>query len=215
MKHATVHRGNFLAFQLFFKRLLDLLISGAGLLILALPLGLMALAIKLDSKGPVFFLQERVGKDGKTFFIWKFRTMVEGAIHQGLGVNVAHDDERITRVGHWLRHWGVDELPQMINVFLGQMSLVGPRPTLAYQVQRYTHVQRRRLLMKPGITSLAVVNGRNDLSWKERIEYDVWYVERWSLWLDVKILFKTLWVVLVTHEGVYGAEGVNDDFTGG
>lgn len=212
MEHVTVRRERFLAVQLYVKRGLDVVVSSVGLLLLALPFGLVALLIKVDSKGPVFFLQERVGKDEKPFYIWKFRTMVVGAIHHGLGVNVAKDDERITRVGQWLRNWGLDELPQLINVFLGQMSLVGPRPTLAYQVKRYTNAQRKRLLMKPGITSLAVVNGRNRLSWERRIEYDVWYVEHWSLWLDVKILLRTLWVVLVTHEGVYGAEGINDDF---
>jgi len=116
--------------------------------------------------------------------------MVVGAVQQGLGYNIAKDDSRITRVGALLRNWGMDELPQLINVFVGEMSLVGPRPTLRYQVEHYNDFQRRRLKMKPGITSLAVVSGRNALSWKERIELDVWYVEHWSLWLDIKILFK-------------------------
>ena len=195
------------------KRLLDVAVSLVALTLLSVPLALIALAIKLDSKGPVFFLQQRVGLNGKHFDVWKFRTMVVGAVHRGLGYNVKRDDERITRIGHRLRNWGVDELPQLINVLLGSMSLVGPRPTLAYQVDRYNAFQRKRLRCKPGITSLAVVNGRNRLSWARRIEYDVWYVEHWSLWLDLKILFKTLWVVLVTREGIYGDEGVNDDFS--
>jgi lipopolysaccharide/colanic/teichoic acid biosynthesis glycosyltransferase len=138
--------------------------------------------------------------------------MVVGAIDQGLGVTVEKNDARITRVGNFLRNWGLDELPQLINVLLGQMSLVGPRPTLAYQVEQYDNEQLKRLWMKPGITSLAVVKGRNSLSWPERIRYDVLYVEQWSFWLDVKILVQTLWVVLITRKGVYGEDGVNDDF---
>ncbi|MCL6642778.1 MAG: exopolysaccharide biosynthesis polyprenyl glycosylphosphotransferase [Candidatus Bipolaricaulota bacterium] len=197
--------------QLVAKRLLDIVFSVVGLALLAIPFALIALAIKLDSKGPVFFKHERVGKDGKRFICWKFRTMIEGAINQGLGVTVAQDDPRITRVGRFLRNWGLDELPQLINVLKGEMSLVGPRPTFPYQVERYTAFQRRRLEVKPGITGWALVNGRNRLPWEERIKLDVWYVDHWSLWLDFKILLKTLWVVLVTHEGLYGEGGVNDD----
>ena len=198
--------------QLVLKRLIDILLSFIGLVLLAVPFVIIAVAIKLDSKGPIFFRQERVGKDGRLFKVWKFRTMVVGAVQQGLGYNIAKDDLRITRIGSTLRNWGLDELPQLINVFIGEMSLVGPRPTLSYQVEHYNNFQRRRLLLKPGITSLAVVSGRNALSWKERIKLDIWYVEHWSLWLDIKILFKTLWTVLVTHEGLYGEEGVNDPF---
>jgi len=198
--------------QLILKRLIDILLSLIGLVLLTVPFAIIALAIKLDSKGPVFFRQERVGKDGRSFKVWKFRTMVVGAVQQGLGYNVAKNDSRITRIGSVLRNWGLDELSQLINVFIGEMSLVGPRPTLRYQVEHYDDFQRRRLQVKPGITSLAVVSGRNALSWKERIELDVWYVEHWSLWLDIKILFRTLWTVLVTHEGLYGEDGVNDPF---
>ena len=198
--------------QLILKRLIDILLSLIGLVLLAVPFAIIALAIKLDSKGPVFFRQERVGKDGRSFKVWKFRTMVVGAVQKGLGYNVAKGDSRITRVGSVLRNWGLDELPQLINVFVGEMSLVGPRPTLSYQVEHYNDFQRRRLRVKPGITSLAVVSGRNALSWKKRIELDVWYVDHFSLWLDIKILFRTLWAVLVTHEGLYGEDGVNDPF---
>jgi lipopolysaccharide/colanic/teichoic acid biosynthesis glycosyltransferase len=198
--------------QLILKRFIDILLSLIGLVLLTVPFAIIAVAIKLDSKGSVFFRQERVGKDGRSLRVWKFRTMVVGAVQQGLGYNVAKDDSRITSVGSVLRNWGLDELPQLINVFVGNMSLVGPRPTLRYQVEHYDDFQRRRLQVKPGITSLAVVSGRNALSWKERIELDVWYVEHWSLWLDIKILFKTLWTVLVTHEGLYGEDGVNDPF---
>ena len=195
------------------KRLLDLGISIIGLIILAIPFTVIAIAIKLDSKGPVFFRQNRIGLNGKIFKPWKFRTMFIGAINKGLGYNVASHDPRITKVGWILRGWGLDELPQLINVFFGEMSIVGPRPTLKYQVEQYNNFQRQRLSAKPGITGWALIHGRNLLTWEERIEYDVWYSKHWSIWLDFWIMLKTLWVVLITHEGVYGAGGVNYDFT--
>ena len=198
--------------QLALKRSLDVSFSLVGLCVLAIPFSVIASAIKLESLGPVFFRQERVGKNGKLFQIWKFRTMVEGAERLGLGHTLARGDPRITRIGRILRAWGFDELPQLINVLKGDMSVVGPRPTLPYQVAHYDEAQRRRLSAKAGITSLGVVSGRNSLSWRERIQLDVWYVENWSLWLDLKILLKTLWVVLVKREGLYGESGVNDPF---
>jgi len=198
--------------QLFLKRLLDIVASFLSLVLLSPFFLVIALAIRRDSLGPVFFLQERVSKDGKPFVCWKFRTMIVGATNQGLGLNVAKRDPRITRVGNILRNWGVDELPQLFNILKGEMSLVGPRPTFQYQVNQYEEYERKRLLVKPGLTGWALVNGRNSLSWTERIKLDVWYVEHWSLWLDLKILFKTVWVVLVTREGLYGKGGVNDDF---
>ena len=194
------------------KRIVDVLAGSIALLVLAFPFAAVALAIKLDDRGPVFFRQERVGKGGRVFRVWKFRTMVVDAVSKGLGVVVAHNDERITRVGRFLRNSGVDELPQILNVLVGEMSLVGPRPTLAYQVERYNATQRRRLEVRPGITSLAVVSGRNALSWNERIDLDVWYIDHWSPALDLKILLRTLWCVLVTREGLYGKDGVNDSF---
>ena len=200
--------------KLAFKRVLDVFISFVSLVPLAIPFAIIAVAIKLDSEGPVFFRQERVGKDGKLFKPWKFRTMVEGAVNKGLRYNVAEDDPRITRVGRFLREWSLDELPQLMNVLKGEVSIVGPRPTLKYQVDRYNDFQRRRLLAKPGITGWAVIHGRNLLSWEERITYDVWYVDHWSLGLDLWIMLKTLWIVLITRDGVYGKGGVNDDFTG-
>jgi len=190
--------------QLILKRLVDILISLIGLILLALPFALIALAIKLDSKGPVFFRQERVGKNGRVFKPWKFRTMKTGAVEKGLGRHVARDDPWLTRVGRFLREWGLDELPQLITVLKGDMSLVGPRPTLKSQVEQYNDSQRRRLSVKPGITGWALIHGRNRLPWKERIELDIWYIDNWSLWLDIKILAKTLWVVLIKREGVYG-----------
>jgi len=194
------------------KRGLDVSISLVGLILLAVPFALIALAIRLDSPGSVFFRQERVGKGGGTFRVWKFRTMIAGAVDQGLGVTVAHDDPRFTRVGRTLRSWGLDELPQFLNVLKGEMSLVGPRPTLPYQAACYDDVQLRRLEVAPGITSLAVVSGRNALPWPERIKLDVRYVECRTLRLDLWILLKTVWVVLVTRKGLYGAGGINDPF---
>ncbi|MGC8979143.1 sugar transferase, partial [Caldisericum sp.] len=168
-----------------------------------------AILIKLDSKGPVFFLQERVGKDGKIFRVFKFRTMTTDAPEKTKGKYIDKDNPYVTRVGKILRRTGIDELPQLINVLKGEMSLVGPRPTLPYQVAKYNDFQKKRLLMKPGITSWALIHGRNKLTWDERIKYDVWYVENWSFWLDLKILFKTVWVV-ATGEGLY-AERETDD----
>jgi len=170
--------------------------------------------VKLDSKGPVFFTQERAGKDGKIFKAFKLRTMVENAEKMGLGYGIAKDDSRITRVGKHLR-WGIDELPQLINVFKGEMSMVGPRPTLIEQVNQYSKEHRRRLEVKPGITGWALINGRNKLTWPERIKLDIWYIDHWSLWLDVKILFRTIWVVIFKKEGIYGKDGVNRGYLEG
>jgi len=194
------------------KRVLDVAVSLCALLVLAVPFAITGIAIRLDSAGPVFFRQGRVGRGGKRFRIWKFRTMIADAESRGLGVNVSSDDDRITRVGRILRNWGLDELPQLLNVLVGEMSLVGPRPTLPYQVKHYDDFQCRRLEVKPGITSLAVVSGRNTLPWTNRIELDVWYVDHWSMLLDIRILLKTLWVVLVKREGLYGEDGINDPF---
>ena len=173
------------------KRALD--VAGAALVLaLAGPLlALAALAVKLEDGGPAFYRQRRVGLNGAEFELLKLRTMVVGAERQGAGYAVNEGDPRITRAGRVLRRLSVDELPQLWNVLRGEMSLVGPRPTLAYQVERYTPRQRRRLEVKPGITGWAQVNGRAARPWDERIELDVWYVEHRSLWLDLKILART------------------------
>ncbi len=194
-------------FLLILKRIIDVLASGIALIALLPIFAVIGILIKLDSKGPVFFVQERVGKDGKIFKAYKLRTMVDNSIAIG-GEKISQVDSRITRVGKHLR-WGIDELPQLINVFKGDMSLVGPRPTLPEQVKRYSKEHRRRLEVKPGITGWALVNGRNILSWPEKIELDIWYIDHWSLWLDLKILFKTVWVVIFKREGIYGKDGVN------
>ncbi|MGC8690988.1 MAG: sugar transferase [Caldisericum sp.] len=191
------------------KDIFDRIVSFVALVVF-LPLFLVtAILIKLDSKGPVFFLQERVGKDGKIFRVFKFRTMTTDAPEKTKGKYIDKDNPYVTRVGKILRRTGIDELPQLINVLKGEMSLVGPRPTLPYQVAKYNDFQKKRLLMKPGITSWALIHGRNKLTWDERIKYDVWYVENWSFWLDLKILFKTVWVV-ATGEGLYANRETDD-----
>jgi lipopolysaccharide/colanic/teichoic acid biosynthesis glycosyltransferase len=174
------------------KRALDLaLVSLIGLV--AVPVGaVIAAAIKLDGGGRVLFRQERIGRHGVPFEILKFRTLVDVPVREPADFLIAEADHRITRVGAFLRRSSLDELPQLWNVLVGQMSIVGPRPTLRYQVERYDDFQRRRLEVLPGITGWAQVSGRNRLSWPERIELDVWYVDHRSLALDLRILWATL-----------------------
>jgi lipopolysaccharide/colanic/teichoic acid biosynthesis glycosyltransferase len=173
------------------NRALDLAGASLGLVLASPFLAAAAIAIKLDGGGPVLYRQQRVGKDGREFELVKLRTMVVGAERQGAGWAVDHGDPRITRVGSVLRRVSLDELPQLWNVVRGEMSLIGPRPTLAYQVEQYTPHQRRRLDVRPGITGWAQVQGRASLPWEERIELDVWYVEHRSPSLDLKILART------------------------
>jgi exopolysaccharide biosynthesis polyprenyl glycosylphosphotransferase len=187
------------------KRALDVAGATAGLVVAAPVLGAAALLIKREDGGPVLYRQERVGRDGESFRVLKLRTMVVDAERQGAGYAVDDRDPRITRVGDVLRRTSLDELPQLWNVLRGDMSLVGPRPTLRYQVEQYTDRQRRRLEVRPGLTGWAQVNGRTSLPWSERIELDVWYVEHRSLLLDLRILARTVGV-LVRREGVYKGE---------
>jgi lipopolysaccharide/colanic/teichoic acid biosynthesis glycosyltransferase len=187
------------------NRLLDLVIAGLLLVVSAPLLGLAALAIKLESHGPVFYRQLRVGRDGRPFELWKLRTMVRGAERMGAGVYVLEGDSRITRVGRLLRRFSLDELPNLINVLRGDLAVVGPRPTVQEQVDRYTERQRRRLEVKPGITGWAQVNGRTSLPWPERIELDVWYVDHRSLRLDLAILARTA-RMLATGHGLYSED---------
>jgi len=173
------------------NRALDVAGAAIGLALASPFLGAAALAIKLDDGGPVLYRQRRVGKDGDEFELLKLRTMVVGAERQGAGWAVNRGDPRITRAGRLLRRVSLDELPQLWNVVRGEMSLIGPRPTLAYQVKQYTSRQRKRLDVLPGITGWAQIQGRASLPWEERIELDVWYVEHRSLRLDLKILART------------------------
>lgn len=154
----------------------------------AIPIGAACAAlVKLTSNGPVFFRQDRVGLGGKPFTVWKFRTMVDREDNP-----LFPDPERITTVGRWMRRLSLDELPQLINVAVGEMSIVGPRPTLPYQVERYDARQRQRLTVRPGLTGLAQVRGRNSLSWADRIEIDLEYISRQSFWLDLQVLVSTV-----------------------
>jgi lipopolysaccharide/colanic/teichoic acid biosynthesis glycosyltransferase len=190
------------------SRVRDVVGATVGLVLASPALALAALGIKLEDRGPVLYRQRRVGQDGRDFELLKLRTMVVGAERQGDGWAVNRGDPRITRVGRLLRRVSLDELPQLWNVVRGEMSLVGPRPTLRYQVEQYTPRQRRRLEVKPGITGWAQVHGRASLPWDERIELDVWYVEHRSLWLDLKILAKTpAALVRGTYKGQTGGWG--------
>jgi lipopolysaccharide/colanic/teichoic acid biosynthesis glycosyltransferase len=187
------------------SRAFDVVLA-AALFVLTLPLlVLAAIAIRLESRGPVFYRQLRVGRDGEPFELWKLRTMVPGAESMGAGIYVLEGDPRITRTGRLLRRFSLDELPNLVNVLKGDMAIVGPRPTVQEQVDRYTERQRRRLEVKPGITGWAQINGRTSLSWPKRIELDVWYVEHRSLRLDVQILVKTA-RMLATGHGLYSED---------
>ena len=188
------------------KRIIDMFVSFVMLVLLSPVLIFIALAIKLDDPGSVFFRQDRAGQNKQVFKIFKFRTMVRDAEKKGAGVFVEEEDPRITRVGKLLRHTSLDELPQLINIFKGEMSLVGPRPTLPYQVENYDERQIKRLKVKPGITGWAQVNGRSALTWPERIELDLWYLDNWSLWLDLKIIMMTFKVILA-KSNLYKPEG--------
>jgi lipopolysaccharide/colanic/teichoic acid biosynthesis glycosyltransferase len=179
----------------FGKRAVDVGVATFGLVALSPLLTLIALLIKLTSRGPVFYVHERIGKGGRPFGFIKFRTMVVGAQEQGSGILTLENDPRVTTVGRVLRRLSLDELPQLWNVLRGQMSIVGPRPGLAFQVEQYTPFQRRRLTVLPGITGWAQVNGRNAITWDERIERDVEYIERLSFGVDLRILLRTLTVV--------------------
>ena len=185
------------------NRALDVAIAGLGLVVSSPFLALSALGVKLEDGGPVLFRQARVGKDGVDFELLKLRTMVVDAEHKGAGYAVDKGDSRITHVGRVLRRLSLDELPQLWNVVRGDMSLIGPRPTLRYQVERYDERQRHRLDVKPGITGWAQIHGRATLSWPERIELDVWYVEHRSPRLDLKILLRT---PLALFGGTYKGE---------
>ncbi|MFL5915701.1 MAG: sugar transferase [Gaiellaceae bacterium] len=173
------------------NRAADVAIAGGALLVASPLLALAALAVKLEDGGPVLYRQTRVGRDGADFELLKLRTMVVGAETMGAGLAVNRDDARITRAGRLLRKLSLDELPQLWNVVRGEMSVIGPRPTLRYQVEQYDERQRHRLDVKPGITGWAQVNGRAVLPWAERIELDVWYVEHRSPLLDLRILART------------------------
>jgi lipopolysaccharide/colanic/teichoic acid biosynthesis glycosyltransferase len=187
------------------RRVFDVLVSGAVLALTSPILALAVLAIRLESPGHPIYRQRRIGKDGAAFDVLKLRTMVSGAEKMGAGLAVDDGDTRITRIGALLRRTSIDELPNLVNVLRGEMSIIGPRPTVPVQVQQYTERQRGRLALKPGITGWAQVNGRASLPWPQRIELDLWYVEHATLALDLKILWLTA-RMLVTGHGLYKGE---------
>ena len=187
------------------KRMLDILIALPVLIIGAIPMAIVALLIRLESPGPAIFRQERIGKDGKVFEFLKFRSMCVGAEHTGSGVYSGKDDARVTRLGRILRATSIDELPQLINILRGDMSLIGPRPPLTYHpwpYEEYTEQQKRMFEVRPGITGWAQINGRKAVEWHHRIELNIWYVDNVSFWLDVKIFFKTIGKVLRNSDNV-------------
>ncbi|HLM86180.1 MAG TPA: sugar transferase [Solirubrobacteraceae bacterium] len=184
------------------RRAVDIAVSALGLALTAPVLALAALAIRVESPGPVVYRQRRSGLHGREFDMLKLRTMVAGAEHKGAGLAINEGDARITRVGAFLRRTSLDELPNLLNVLRGEMSLIGPRPTLPVQVAQYTERQRGRLAVKPGITGWAQVNGRASLPWSARIELDLYYIEHRSPALDARIVWRTLAMVL-GGSGVY------------
>ena len=193
------------------NRTADVALAGVGLVLASPLLAAAALAVKLEDRGPVLYRQTRVGKDGRDFEVLTLRSMVVGAERQGLGYAVDRGDARITRVGRILRRTSIDELPQLWNVVRGDMSVIGPRPTLRYQVDRYDERQRKRLDVRPGLTGWAQIHGRASLAWAERIELDVWYVEHHSPLLDLKILLRTPLALLGgTYRGSSGGWRAED-----
>lgn len=184
------------------KRSVDALASVVLLVVLAPVFVILAIAICIDSAGAPIFVQERVGYRGRKFRMLKFRTMVAGAERTGHGLYVSESDDRVTRVGWILRRFSLDELPQLIHVLTGKMSLIGPRPGLPYQLALYTTRQTGRLSVRPGLTGWSQVNGRNQLPWPQRVELDLWYVDHFSLWLDARILVRTA-AVWFSGRGLY------------
>lgn len=187
------------------KRFFDIILSLLGLIILSPILLITAIAIKIESKGPVIFKQERIGKNGKVFKIYKFRSMVVGAEKMGTGVYSKKGDSRVTKVGKFIRMTSIDELPQLVNIIKGEMSIIGPRPVLTYhpwKYEEYTEEQLKRFEVRPGITGWAQIHGRKDVEWNNRIKMDVYYVENISLKLDLKIFLKTIYEVLSMKDNV-------------
>jgi lipopolysaccharide/colanic/teichoic acid biosynthesis glycosyltransferase len=180
------------------KRLFDLALTIPGLILLSPVMVIIALLVRLFHGSPIFFRQMRPGYRGQPFYIYKFRTMTDQRDAQG---NLLPDEQRLTSLGRFLRTTSLDELPELFHVLRGQMSLVGPRPLLMQYLERYTPEQARRHEVLPGITGWAQINGRNALTWEDKFRMDVWYVDHWSLWLDIKILLITFWKVL-KREGI-------------
>lgn len=196
---------------MFVKRLLDITISLIALIFLLPLISLIYLSVIINLGSPAFFLQERVGKDNKIFKMIKFRTMKNSTDKNG---NLLSDNERVTKFGSFLRSFSLDELPELINILKGDMSLVGPRALLVQYLGLYNDEQIRRHEVLPGLTGWAQINGRNSITWSEKFKLDVWYVDNWSLWLDIKIFFLTFWKVL-KREGINQSESVTMEYFNG
>ena len=196
---------------MFVKRLLDITISLIALIFLLPLMSLIYLSVRINLGSPAFFLQERVGKDNKIFKMIKFRTMKNSTDKNG---NLLSDNERVTKLGGFLRSFSLDELPELINILKGDMSLVGPRALLVQYLGLYNDEQIRRHEVLPGLTGWAQINGRNSITWSEKFKLDVWYVDNWSLWLDIKIFFLTFWKVL-KREGINQSESVTMEYFNG
>lgn len=192
--------------QLIIKNIFDFMAALTGIVLVSPLLLCIALLVKMTSKGDIFYCQKRVGKNGVIFTLYKFRTMVPNAVNFGTGLTTVAGDSRITPIGGFLRKASLDELPQLFNVLKGDISFVGPRPTIPQHLGYYGDFEKRRLEMKPGITGLAMIRGRNRNPWSIRIKYDVEYVENFNLWLDFKILLKTIWVVISRKDTYYDYE---------
>ena len=196
---------------MFIKRLLDIVISATALILLSPFMLIIYLLVRINLGGPAFFLQERVGKDNKIFKMIKFRTMKNSTDKDG---NLLSDNERLTKFGRFLRSFSIDELPELINILKGDMSLVGPRALLVQYLEHYNSEQIRRHEVLPGLTGWAQINGRNSITWCEKFKLDVWYVDNWSLWLDIKIFFLTFWKVF-KREGINQSETVTMEYFNG
>lgn len=193
------------------KRILDIIFSIILLIVLSPILLIVSILIKCTSKGEIIFKQDRIGKDGKVFKIYKFRSMVQNAEKTGSGVYSGKNDARVTKVGKIIRATSIDELPQLINILKGEMSFIGPRPVLTYHpwnYEEYTEEQLKRFLVRPGVTGLAQVNGRKQVEWEKRIKYDVEYVNKVNIILDLKILLKTIYKILIPIDNINTTETV-------
>ena len=196
---------------MFIKRLLDIVISAIALILLSPFMPIIYLLVRINLGGPVFFLQERIGKDNKVFKMIKFRTMKNSTDKDG---NLLSDNERLTKFGSFLRSFSIDELPELINILKGDMSLVGPRALLVQYLEHYNSEQIRRHEVFPGLTGWAQINGRNSITWNEKFKLDIWYVDNWSLWLDIKIFFLTFGKVF-KREGINQSETVTMEYFNG
>ena len=196
------------------KRIIDCIIALLVLIIGAIPMLIIALIIRLDSPGSAIFKQDRLGRNGKVFKFYKFRSMCENAEHTGSGVYSDNSDPRVTKIGRFLRASSLDELPQFINILKGEMSLIGPRPPLTYHpwpIEEYTKEQLRMFEVRPGMTGWAQINGRKDVEWNKRIELNIWYVDHVSFIWDVKIFFATIYKILINADNENKGETVNKD----